>query len=432
VRLSRRNLDLIAPAVARPTARVLAAACGVVHLGVGAFSRAHQGVFLEDAMEKAGGDFAVIGVSMRKPDVAEALAEQNGLYTVETLAAQPSYRVMGLLRHTLTLPQAPAEVSAVIASPRKKLITLTVTEKGYCLAGEALDFDHPDVKADLVDPQNPKSAIGALVAGLALRRAHGAPITVISCDNLMDNGRRLRGAVLALAERSDPALARWIEAEIAFPDTMVDCIVPASDAAHRARVEAALGLEDHASVQREPFAEWVIENRFAADRPALEAVGVELVEDVSAARRLKLHVLNAAHSTLAYLGLPKGHVYVRDAAADAELMGFVAAMMREEVAPALPGLPVLAYWEKTAARFANPAIAHRLDQIAEDGAFKLAQRIYPLMTANRREGRPYARLVQAARAYLRWKAPGDRAAQAVTLPEAVAADVGLTGELLRP
>lgn len=430
MRLSRANLDLIAPSVRRPDPRVLAAGCGVVHLGVGAFSRAHQGVFLEDAMEKAGGDFAVIGVSMRKPDVADALAEQNGLYTVETLAAQPRYRVMGLLRHALTLPQAPAEVSAVLASPRKKLITLTVTEKGYCLAGEALDFDHPDIKADIADPQNPKSAIGALVAGLALRRAHGTPITVISCDNLMDNGRRLRGAVLALAERRDPELARWIEAEIAFPDTMVDCIVPASDAAHRARVEAALGLEDQASVQREPFAEWVIENRFAADRPALEAVGVELVEDVSAARRLKLHVLNAAHSTLAYLGLPKGHVYVRDAAADDELMGFVAAMMREEVAPALPRLPVLAYWDKTAARFANPAIAHRLDQIAEDGAFKLAQRIYPLLTANRREDRPYARLAQAARAYLRWKAPGDRTAQAATLPETVTAEPGLAEELL--
>jgi fructuronate reductase len=430
VRLTRATLNDTAPGVRRPDPRVLAAGCGVVHLGVGAFSRAHQGVFLEDAMEKAGGDFAVIGVSMRKPDVADSLAEQDGLYTVETLAAQPSYRVMGLLRHSLTLPMAPAEVSAVLASPRKKLITLTVTEKGYCLAGEALDFDHPDIKADLADPQNPKSAIGALVAGLALRRAHGAPVTVISCDNLMDNGRRLRAAVIALAERRDAGLARWIEAEIAFPDTMVDCIVPASDATHRARVEAALGLEDHASVQREAFAEWVIENRFAADRPALEAVGVELVEDVSAARRLKLHVLNAAHSTLAYLGLPEGHVYVRDAAADPELMGFVAAMMREEVAPALPGLPVLAYWDKTAARFANPAIAHRLDQIAEDGAFKLAQRIYPLMTANRHAGRPYARLVQAARAYLRWKAPNDRAAQAATLPEAVAADGGLAEALL--
>lgn len=408
-RLSLATLDQVKAGVRRPAYDPARLSCGMVHLGVGAFQRAHMASFIEDAIEQNGGAWGVTSVSMRKPDVADSLNAQDGLYTVETLDVESRYRIIGANRRSLTLPREPDQVIAAIASADTRIVTLTVTEKGYCLAGDVLDFSHPDIFQDLATPDHPASAIGALVAGLKLRHANGgAPVTVISCDNLMDNGQRLGAAVLALAQRVDATLAGWIEREISFPNTMVDCIVPASDATSRARVDERLGLTDLASVQREPFAQWVIEDRFVSDRPAWERVGMEMVAQVEDARRLKLHVLNAAHSGLAYMGLARGHVFVREAAADPVLAGHLDAMMRDEVAPALPGLPVLAYWDKTMARFLNPRIDHRLDQIAQDGAFKLAQRLYPLMIANARAGLPVLRMSAVVEAWLKASGPGAR------------------------
>jgi len=431
VRLSHSTLERIGPGVRRPAFDPTRLRNGQVHLGVGAFHRGHASVFTDDAIEAEGGDWGVVGVSMRKPDVADALVAQDGLYTVETLDAVRRYRVVGSLRRSLTLPLQPDGVMAAIADPGHALVTLTITEKGYCLDGDALDLEHPDIRADLADPDRPTSAIGALVAGLAARRgAHGSPMTVISCDNLMDNGRRLLGAVLALADRRDPDLARWIEAEIAFPDTMVDCIVPASTPASRARVDAVLGLTDAASVQREPFAEWVIEDGFNGPRPAWHKVGVTFTRDVAGARQLKLHVLNAAHSALAYLGLQRGFDFVRQAAADPELAHGLDAMIAEEIAPALPSLSVADYYARTKERFANPAIDHRLDQIAEDGAFKLSQRLYPIILANARAGRPTARMLAVVQAFLTRCPPADLAALQALFPAELWADPALRSRLI--
>jgi fructuronate reductase len=338
---------------------------------------------------------------MRQPAVAAALAEQNGLYTVEYRDAAPDFRVIGCVRRTMTLPLDPGAVIGTLADRATHIVTLTITEKGYCLGADGLEWGHPDIVHDLAHPEGPVSALGVLAAGLARRqRAGGAPLTVVSCDNLSDNGPRLAAAVLALAERRDPALARWIAASVAFPETMVDSIVPASDQASRARADAALGLQDQASVQRERFAQWVIEDKFAGPRPAWDKVGVEIVAAVEPYRRLKLHVLNACHSALAYLGLPRGHVFVRQAIADPELEGFLDRLIAEEVTPALAGLPVASYWASTRARFANPAVDHRLDQIAQDGPFKLAQRVFPLLVANRRAGLPAVGLAAIVRAWL--------------------------------
>jgi fructuronate reductase len=223
---------------------------------------------------------------------------------------------------------------------------------------------------------------------------------VISCDNLMGNGRKLEAAVLAFAERTDPSLARWAAANAAFPQTMVDCIVPATSPAVRTRIEAAVGLADAACVSREPFAQWVIEDRFAGPRPAWERAGAEIVADVRPYERLKLHVLNTAHSALAYLGPARGHLFTRQAIADPELARFLDGLLAEEVAPALPDLGVADYWRGARTRIANPAIDHRLSQIAEDGSSKLAQRVYPLIVANARAGRPTARLCAIVRAWI--------------------------------
>jgi len=229
-------------------------------------------------------------------------------------------------------------------------------------------------------------------------------VTVLSCDNLAGNGRKLEAAVLAFAAQLDAreagGLARWIGQNAAFPKTMVDCIVPAATQASRDRIALALGLIDEACISREPFAQWVIEDRFTGPRPAWEQAGAEIVGDVEAHERLKLHVLNACHSALAYLGLQRGHELVREAIADPELSRFVDTMVADEVAPALPELPVADYWRKVRRRFANPMIDHRLVQIGEDGSTKLAERVLPLVIANAAAGRPTARLASVVRAWL--------------------------------
>ncbi len=399
-RLSLSSLATARAQVRRPRYPVESLRPGILHLGVGAFHRAHQAVYTEDAIEAAGGEWGIVGVSMRTPTVAQNLAEQDGLYTVEHRDGDPDYRVIGCVRRAVTLPRDPDAVISAMADRAIQLVTLTITEKGYCLGEDGLDWTHPDIVHDLAEPDKPRSALGLLVAGFARRARGGGSLTVISCDNLADNGARLAAATLALAERRDPSLARWIGQSAAFPETMVDSIVPATDATSRARAEAALGLSDHASVQRERFGQWVIEDKFAGPRPAWDKVGVEIVGAVQPYRRLKLHVLNATHSALAYLGLARGHDFVRQAVADPELAGFLDRLIAEEVAPALDGLPVAAYWASTRARFANPAVDHRLDQIAQDGPFKLAQRVFPLMVANRQAGLPVKHLGAIAMAWL--------------------------------
>jgi fructuronate reductase len=375
---------------------------GIVHLGIGAFHRAHQAVFTEDAMRLAGGEWGIVGASLQRPDVPDALTAQDGLYTVETLDDTASYRVMGVLQQALFAPRDAEQLRGALASPATHAVTLTLSEKGYCLDAKGeLDIAHADIAADLASPQTPRSAIGWLALGLEARRKSGAsPVTILSCDNLQSNGARLEGAVRSFAARAFPGLDAWLDANTAFPLTLVDCIVPAASEAHRARVAAALGLDDSASVQREPFAQWVIQNKFAGPLPAWSQAGAEIVTDVDAYQRIKLHVLNTAHSALAFLGLPRGHVFVRQAIADTELRGMLEALMREEITPALAPLDVAAYWKTVVRRFENPMIDHRLAQIAEDGSLKLQQRLFPMLVENARTGRPIAAMAGIVRAWL--------------------------------
>jgi fructuronate reductase len=402
LRLSLATLDEPPALVRRPPFDPARLGVGIVHIGVGAFHRAHQAVYTEDAMAAAGGDWGILGVSLRRPDAAAKLVPQDCLYTVETLGEAAHYRVMGALQRVVTAHEQPQAVEAAIAADNVHIVTLTVTEKGYALTGEgALDLAHPDVAADLQGPAIPHSTIGWLMRGLT-RRYHAGrrPLTVLSSDNVSQNGAKLRAALIRFAREDDPAVASWIEDEIGFPSTMVDCIVPATDAAALARVEEALGLFDAAAVQREEFSQWAIEDRFAGPRPAWEEAGAQFVDDVAPFEKLKLHVLNAAHSALAYLGPGRGHAYVRQAIGDAELAGFLDAMIAEEIAPALAPLPVADYWRQTKRRFANPRIDHALAQIAEDGSKKLALRIFPPLIATTRAGRPVRRLGQVVRAWL--------------------------------
>ena len=399
MRLGLETLDR-ARGIRRPQYDPRRLKVGVTHIGVGAFHRAHQAVFTEDAVEMAGGDWGIVGLSLRRPAAAAALNPQDGLYTLEIRSSEPGYRIVGALRGVITAHSEPEAALTSLSDPAVHVITLTVTEPAYALGGDGeLDPAHPDIVHDLAAPHAPRSAPGWVLAGLARRRAAGGgPVSVLSCDNLRDNGSRLGRAVLALARRTD--LADWIAGEVAFPNAMVDAITPASDAALAARVRQAIGLDDHGAVQREPFSQWIIEDRFAAPRPAWERAGAEIVPDVTAFEALKLHVLNAAHSAMAYLGPPRGHVLVREAIADPEMAAFLDRMMAEEVAPALAPADVAGYWRVTRKRLAQPGMDHRLAQIGRDGAAKLRERVHPLIVANIRAGRSAGRLCAVVRAWL--------------------------------
>jgi fructuronate reductase len=401
-RLGPQVLSCLPKNVLRPAFDPADLKCGIVHLGIGAFHRAHQAAFTEDAITKKGGDWGIIGASLQRPDVPDALAGQDCLYAVESLGIAASYRVMGVVRKALFAPRDREPLLEALSASTTHAVTLTLSEKGYCLGADgSLDFSHPDIVADLAAPQSPRSAIGWLALALEERRKTGAgPLTILSCDNLGSNGEKLGQAVTAFTKQAYPSLPPWITANTSFPLTLVDCIVPASDAAHCARVRTALGFEDQASVQREEFSQWVIEDRFVGPLPAWGAAGAEIVPDISDYQRLKLHVLNAAHSALAYLGLPRGYTTVRQAIADLELLQFLDGLVAEEITPALAPLDVAGYWRTVKTRFANPMIDHRLAQIAEDGSLKLPQRLFPLLEDNIRAGRNITRMGKIVRAWL--------------------------------
>jgi fructuronate reductase len=401
-RLNRAALSRLPANVRRPDYDIQNVGVGIVHLGMGAFHRAHQAIFTEDALSGGGGDWGILGVSLRHAAASEALAAQDQLYTVEILASGVDYRVVAAIRGSLFAPTHGGQLQDALASRQTHIVTLTVTEKGYCLGTDGqLDFTRPEISHDLEYLHEPISAIGWIAHGLAARSTqHRRPITVISCDNLRENGTKLRDAVTAFTERSRPGMLSWLEDNVEFPRTVVDCIVPAATEATRSRVSRALGLEDKACVQREAFSQWVIENRFAGPRPDWDRVGVQIVDDVDAHGRLKLHVLNACHSALAYLGLPRGHTFVREAIADAELARFLHELVSIEILPALSPLPVLDYWRTVRTRFANPRIDYRLSQIAEDGSLKIAERIFPLMIANAGTGTPIRSLSRIVRGWL--------------------------------
>ncbi|MEV4516623.1 mannitol dehydrogenase family protein [Dactylosporangium sp. NPDC049525] len=355
---------------------------GVVHLGVGAFHRAHQAVYT-DAVLAADPTWGISGFTQRSAAVRDQLAPQDGLYTVlERGAGAAPPQVIGALREIHT-PDACGGPAARIADPRVRLVTLTVTEKGYRFAGGHLDLTDPFVRADLATfPQPPtRSAVGRLVAGLELRRrADAGPISVLSCDNLPANGATLRGLVadFCAALPAGDRLMDWIAASVAFPSCVVDRIVPSTTAADLAAVAAALGVRDEGAVVAEPFTQWVIEDTFAAGRPAWETAGAVFTADVAPYEAAKLRLLNATHSLLAYTGALAGHDTIAAAMTDPVLADAARRLMTEDAAPTLTlpdGFDLPGYQESVLRRFADPALGHRTAQVAADGSLKLPIRL---------------------------------------------------------
>ncbi|WP_412562197.1 mannitol dehydrogenase family protein [Thalassobius sp. MITS945101] len=382
---------------------------GIVHLGLGAFFRAHGAIYIKEAMAQSGGDWGVVGVSLRSPGVRDKLVQQGCLYTALELSGQGlKCQVVDVVTSVLVAPEDPNAVLQELIAKATRIVSLTVTEKGYCRGGAntVLDFDHPDIKHDLQNP-TPRSAPGFLVRALEMRWRQGMrPFTVLSLDNLPENGKLTRQIVCEFAARIDPDLVRWIEAECKFPCTMVDRIVPATTEELIDRASGISGYHDPAVVAHEPFRQWVIEDDFVdSARPAFEAAGAQLVDDVESFEHLKLRMLNGTHSALAYLGRLAGYETVAEAIRDEGIEKFIEALWREEIATSLdapPDADLDDYAAQLKSRYQNAEIRHLLEQISMDGSQKLPQRILAPLFENLAAGKPYQRLLVVLAAWFRF------------------------------
>jgi fructuronate reductase len=427
-RLSSGTMGALPSQVASPGYDRSRVRIGVVHLGIGAFHRAHQAVVFDDALNAGDQRWGVLGASLRSPDVRDQLTPQNGLYTlvVEDGAAR-SMRVIGAVQDVMVAPEDPAALVEAMASPDVHIITLTVTEKGYYLdpASGTLRLDDPAVAADLADLSAPVTAPGFVTAALRLRRSRGLPaFTVISCDNLPHNGARIRSAVLEMARRIDPQLGDWIAAKGAFPQTMIDRIVPATTPEDIAALTAELGVADHGMVKTEPFTQWIIEDRFAGERPDFARFGVQLTQAVGPWEDAKLRLLNGAHSALAYLGALAGFDHVHEAVAVPALRAVVDRLWdeAETTLDPPPGLDVAAYRAELMARFSNAALRHRTRQIAMDGSQKLPQRLLAAAQARLAAGQAIPALALAIAAWMRWQEGRTEAGEVVAVEDPLAAE----------
>ncbi|KGB56795.1 Mannitol dehydrogenase-like protein [Sphingopyxis sp. LC81] len=372
-------------------------AAGIVHIGIGAFHRAHQAAYTDDAMNAGDRDWGIIGVSLRSGDVAAQLNPQDGLYTVSMRSAAGSeLRVVGAVQHVLVASKTPQAVVDAIAAPTTHIVSFTVTEKGY--------LRRPDGSLDLPEAAGSSSLYRFVAAGLAARKAAGFPgLTLLSCDNLAGNGAVLRRLMRDYLAAYHPGLSAWFDSECRCPATMIDRIVPATTEADRADVEAQLGVRDAGAVVTEAFSQWVIEDDFAGLRPRWEKVGAELVADVAPYETAKLRMLNGAHSALAYIGLGAGHAFVHQAIADPAIRPLIDRLMREEAAPtidAAPGQDLAAYADALLDRFANPALHHRLIQIAMDGSQKIPQRWLETLAWHQHRGQRCRSLEAAIAAWI--------------------------------
>lgn len=398
MRLSAATVDQLPGDVGRVGYNREAERAGIVHLGVGAFHRAHQAVFADRAMAAGEHDWMIIGASLRSPSARAALAPQDGLYTVTEKGANGEQSMLvGAMRDVIVAPEADEQLRRALASSDVAIITLTVTEKGYQQhANGSLDID--------AVARSPGTIYHHLARAFADRRDAGrGGVTLLSCDNLANNGGTLAASIGAWLDHVDPSLATWFTTECTCPSTMVDRIVPAARPSDLDAVAAVLGMRDEAAVVTEPFLQWVIEDRFAGRRPRWDSTGVRFVSDVAPYETAKLRLLNGAHSALAYLGLLAGLTHVHEAIAHPAIRPVVERLMREEAAASFdpaPGQNLTEYTDALLRRFANDALPHALNQIAIDGSQKIPQRWLAPLSANASRGRSCPATLHALAAWL--------------------------------
>ena len=403
---------------------------GIVHLGLGNFHRAHQAVYTDDILARDS-RWGICGVSLKSRGVVDALRAQDQLYSVVTKSTGgTTARIIGSVREALCGADEMVQVVARIGAADTHIVTLTITEKGYCHdpASGKLNFAHPDIAHDLQYANAPRSALGAIFRGLCVRKALAPRVsghlTILSCDNLPHNGATLAGLMREFAAAADPSMSAWIEDHVSFPSSMVDRIVPATTDAGIAATEALLGAHDAAPVMTEPFSQWVIEDHFAGPRPAWEEAGAQLVRDVAPFELMKLRLLNAAHSAMAYLGYLAGHEFIYQASAD-PLFARMIERLWDEAAPTLPplaGFDITAYRRELMARFCNSALPHRTWQIAMDGSQKLPQRILNTVRERLAADQPLDTLALVVAGWMRYVSGMDEQGEPIEVRDPLSAE----------
>ena len=400
----------------------------IVHFGFGAFHRAHQALLTNRVLNQHGGDWGICEISLFSGDVLMSqLRQQDHLFTVmEKSAAGNQPIIIGAVNECLNAKlDSLAAIIEKFCEPQVTIVSLTITEKGYCIdpATGHLDITQPRIVHDLASPGEPHSAPGILVEALYRRRERGLPaFTVLSCDNIPDNGHVVKNAVLDMAARRSTELAKWIAEHVSFPGTMVDRIVPAATEASLAEITRELGVEDPCAISCEPFIQWIIEDNFVAGRPDWGSAGAQLVDDVLPWEEMKLRMLNGSHSFLAYLGYLAGYAHISDCMQDESYRRAARHLMMAEQAPTLgiTGVDLSAYADSLIERFSNPALQHRTWQIAMDGSQKLPQRLLDGIRIHLRDGRRWPLLALGVAAWMRYVSGVDDAGNAIDIRDPLA------------
>lgn len=378
-RLSNAVLGELPADVALPVYDRANTGAGIVHLGVGAFHRAHQAAFTDECLTAGETGWGIIAASLRSPDTRDALEPQDNLYTLAVRDSDgESLRIVGSVLETIVAPETPERLLQAMTDPDIRIVTLTITEKGYTanMADRSLLHDHPDIVHDLQTPHTPKSAIGFLTEAIRRRRDAGiAPFTVLSCDNLPSNGETVSRVLREFAALRSPELATYIDKNVACPSSMVDRIVPATTDEDRERIAVRLGVADAWPVIAEPFFQWVIEDRFPTGRPQWENAGAEFVKDVAPYEHMKLRMLNGSHTVIAAIGQIAGLDTVSQTFAHPVVRRFVQLYWSQVATTLADGIDGAAYALRLAQRFDNAALKHRTEQIASDASQKIPQRI---------------------------------------------------------
>ncbi|PYE86174.1 mannitol dehydrogenase family protein [Pseudoroseicyclus aestuarii] len=419
--LNQTALESLPRDVTTPAYDRDALSAGIVHVGVGNFHRAHMAVYLDRLFGQGEShDWAILGAGVRQGDakMREALKAQDWLTTVVELdPAGLSARVTGSMIDFAEVD--PAQTIARMTDPAIRIVSLTVTEGGYFVDAvtDGFNAEHPEIKADAASLRAPKTVFGIILEALRQRREAGTPpFTVMTCDNLPHNGKVCRRTTVELARLSDPDFADWVDGNVAFPNSMVDCITPATSDRERQMVAERFGITDAVPVACEPFRQWVLEDDFPQGRPALEKVGVEFVEDVAPFELMKLRILNGGHAAIAYPSALMGHHYVHDAMADPRVASWLEALELREIMPTLapiPGTDYEEYRQTVATRFANPEVGDTIPRLCLDGSNRQPKFILPTIRDALAQDRPIEGLALEVALWCRYCAGTDEAGNAI-------------------
>ncbi|MGO3531048.1 mannitol dehydrogenase family protein [Pseudomonas helleri] len=428
MKLNRRNLDNLTPKVAKPTYLDSDTQHGIAHFGVGGFHRAHQAFYTDALMDQGRDlDWSICGIGLRPEDrkVRDDLAGQDYLYTLFELgdSDDTQSRIIGSISNMLLAEDGIQAVIDKLASPHIRIVSLTITEGGYCIDDSTGEFmaQLPQIQQDLAQPHAPRTVFGVLCAALAQRCANHTPaFTVMSCDNLPHNGNVARKALLAFAALSNPDLHDWIAANVSFPNAMVDRITPMTSNAHRLQLHDQLGIDDAWPVVCEPFIQWVLEDKFSNGRPAWETVGVQLTDDVTPYEEMKIKLLNGSHLALTYLGFLKGYRFVHDTMNDPLFVAYMRAYMDKDVTPQLapvPGIDLTAYKNTLVQRFSNQAIADQLERVCSDGSSKFPKFTVPTINRLIADGAELKRAALVVAAWALYLKGVDETGQTYAIPD---------------